>query len=73
MVRIAMQDALNLRLFDQRVAQPLELEDGRPPGLRSATLHVISFATIGVVLWAAIAEGLATGRSEPIRRASGTL
>jgi HlyD family secretion protein/adhesin transport system membrane fusion protein len=56
MVRIAMQDALNLRLFDQRVAQPLELEDGRPPGLRSATLYVISFATIGVVLWAAIAE-----------------
>ena len=56
MFRIGRGDALARRLFDQRVAQPLELEDGRPPGLRSAALHVISYAVIGVIVWAAIAE-----------------
>ena len=56
MISIGRGDAAARRLFDQRVAQPLELEDGRPPGLRSATLHVISYAIIGAILWAAITE-----------------
>lgn len=50
------QEGTARRMFDQRVAQPLELEDGRPPGLRSATLNVLSCAIIGLVVWAAIAE-----------------
>lgn len=44
------------RLFDQRAGQPLELEDGRPPGLRSAALHVISYTVMAGIVWAAIAE-----------------
>jgi membrane fusion protein, adhesin transport system len=56
MIRFWTHHARSMRLFDQRVMQPLELEDGRPPGLRSAALYVISYATIGAILWAAIAE-----------------
>jgi membrane fusion protein, adhesin transport system len=66
MIRIGKGDAEARRLFDQRVAQPLELEDGRPPRLRSSALHVISYAVIGVIVWAAIAEvrEVATARGE---------
>ena len=56
MIGIGRGDAAARLLFDQRVAQPLELEDGRPPGLRSAALHVISYTIIGAILWAAITE-----------------
>jgi adhesin transport system membrane fusion protein len=58
------------KLFERWIAQPLELEDGRPPGLLSAVLYVISYATIGAVLWAAIAEvrevAVAKGELTPI-------
>ncbi len=56
MIRIGLGDTAARQLFDRRVAQPLELEDGRPPGLRSAALQVISYTIISVILWAAITE-----------------
>jgi membrane fusion protein, adhesin transport system len=56
MIRMGMGDTAARQLFDRRVAQPLELEDGRPPGLRSAALQVISYTIIGVIAWAAITE-----------------
>ena len=46
----------DLKLFEQRVGQPLELEDGRLRGLWSATLYAISYAVVGAVVWAAVAE-----------------
>jgi adhesin transport system membrane fusion protein len=56
MIGIGLGDTAARQLFDRRVAQPIELEDGRPPGLRSAALQVISYTVIGVILWAAITE-----------------
>ena len=47
---------MDLKLFEQRVGQPLELEDGRLRGLWSATLYAISYAVVGAVVWAAVAE-----------------
>lgn len=46
----------DLKFFEQRAGQPLELEDGRLRGLWSATLYVISYAVIVAVIWAAITE-----------------
>lgn len=50
------KNLLDLKLFEQRVGQPLELEDGRLRGLWSGTLYAISYAVVGAVVWAAIAE-----------------
>lgn len=47
---------LSLDIFDRRVGQPLDLEDGRPPRLLAAALYTISYALVGAVIWAAIAE-----------------
>jgi adhesin transport system membrane fusion protein len=61
---------LKPKFLDRWIAQPLELEDGRPPGLLSAVLYVISYATIGAILWAAIAEvrevAIAKGELTPL-------
>ena len=46
----------DMKIFEQRVGQPLELEDGRLRGLWSATLYAISYAVVGAVVWAAIVE-----------------
>jgi membrane fusion protein, adhesin transport system len=46
----------DLKFFEQRVGQPLELEDGRLRGLWSATLYVIGYAVIVAIVWAAVTE-----------------
>lgn len=56
MGRSSKESKFSLDIFDRRVGQPLDLEDGRPPRLLAAALYTISYALIGAIIWASIAE-----------------